>query len=584
MVLVVGYYLYRQGYLFAQDKLWRLVPQSAAWVYAHSDLHTLWQTRLADHPLKEALSQYFVQQGAFYTALSAADTTPFNILLRQNRFMLSTHRFGTNKNGFVLYLALSESQHQAVQQLLAYLNQDQGFRRASRVFRGATINEIIAPTTNTRWVYVLDEDYLILSPESFLIEEVVRTIESRDVPDFLQAHPLLSKSNALNNQDGILYVDFTEQTHWLSAWQATVFDSFLPFAGTETQLDVVLDRKILTCNGYVLPTDTLSNLLRTFTRATPPEDPWAWLIPNQSTAARVYALDNPVVWNSACVNEEIPFTQDRLDWFAQHQIDLEAVFPAMKHLALSIDMSESIGIANTKLFVIQEKEAGAIFELWQQWAQKQTNQAPTEQHSNYTIHYLGIDNLPYLLFGQDFDGFSELFYAQRQGFILASSLRQVLTQALDALDNETTWGRTPAIQVQLQSALTDASYTHVINVNKHPALTNVLPDTDPSTVRLAIFQLQAQERGFFHQTLWHMPKQVNTTQAPPIDQTTLIAPTNNSPRYDLGVGVNFASPLISPPMVSYNPSAGQYEVFVQEEKNFTLYGLSEQGQIIFSQP
>ena len=80
-----------------------------------------------------------------------------------------------------------------------------------------------------------------------------------------------------------------------------------------------------------------------------------------------------------------------------------------------------------------------------------------EKYRGALIRYLGLSDLPYLLFGRDFSGFSELFYTQRGNFLLASSSLLALKSALDQLEEEKSWGSTPSIHTQLSEEMTEKS-------------------------------------------------------------------------------------------------------------------------------
>ena len=607
LVLGVGgglYYFYNAGYFSNKDRFWDMVPGDAAWVYTHENAWALWRTRIGgSHVLGEALKKEVALQAIFHQALSAYffDSVRAASLFEGQRVMMSGHRVGERYTGWVWYFQLGGQSDQALASFLSYLHEDRGFRRANRLFRDVHVEEILSPSDTLRWSYVVNNGYLVLSSYPFLIEEVVRTTQDDHALSFMDKRKKFRRYSKIAGQDGLLYVDPQLLLHWFSAHHPSSADmegGGGSLGASLLQLDVSLEPKIATLSGYLTYNDTASTLFSTFEETATSKLAWEWLVPNRVVSLSRYLFENALSWNVACISEELPFVQERLALFSRYQIDVEEVFSRLKRMVMVMDIEVR---GQMERICVMEQQRGSLRALWKQW-NTQLEKGYTSaigEHKGYSLYYLPIADLPRALFGDAFEGFSELFYVEIQDFVLACSSRQALIEAIDDIDGERTWGRTPDIQVQLHRALPNANISFMVQLQKDSRFHPFFPASkeEEERPRLAIFQYQKQGASFFHQTVWHLPRRLGeapsplvhaslgasapaTPAAPPSPLVSSQGETFADDAYEKVSSLALSSSIIVSPMVLFN--GGEYDVFVQEEKAYTLYGFSSRGKVYFA--
>ena len=193
------------------------VPQSAALVY-----ETLLHQKLLEKVQKT-------------TAPTPSLYTPENLPLT-----ISIHRLGEAQLGYILY---GNAQDAAIQEWLAHLNKS--YHRTTRKHAGHHITELSSqPSGSPQLHYVEHGQYLIVSPTTLLIEDVVRGLSSA-APDYF-----------LPLKQGTVYANFGQLLRLFVQGDPLV----VPLSTLAGPLDWKLTPHHLMLNGFVTPESSLQKL------------------------------------------------------------------------------------------------------------------------------------------------------------------------------------------------------------------------------------------------------------------------------------------------------------------------------------
>ena len=609
----------------SEGALWRFVPAASAWVYEHPNLGALWSERLAEtsfqNTFEVCLNFALQDNGEVFLKEWEAQSNALLDFATGLPVKISGHNLGNGRMGVVFYAPLTTERISTLRRLFAPLHMA-GFNSSERTYKDHAIYEIQSTDQKQRFAYLLGEDYFIGSFTPFLLEDVVRTLSSGERQAYLDARPQLEELPDIDNQDGKLYVSLTESTsYWQSIWLQSddlSLSSPTRYRGAAALLQPhFLDTK-LSWVGFIGTVDSLERqLLAGFSDNLPPRLPYLQNVPNDCAHLLRYGFSDAAKWNlhmqSLWKKQQNILLDRRLSIFSRYSIDVESLFAHIGHLSATLQMEASAGMPVERLFLLHLKDPRAmVIELKELSTlfSRQTSDY-TETHGEHIIRHLALPELPYLLFGDDFSGFSEIFYTQRANFLLASSSLLTLKSALDQLEREESWGRTPDIQQQMSEEMADANFSVHVNLAKYwPKLSETLRHPWRTFFRqeriqdhmpyFFSLQLQALEDELYTQVQLRVPPLKRDSVSSLLADTEEASTSSNAPSllsssspeaeslpedseelpdgYEEKASHTFDSPLISKPLLVYNPSRKQFEAFAQEKLDFRLHALRKTGE------
>ena len=606
------------------------MPTTSAWVYEHPNLGALWSEQLSDPSLRSFLRIFLhfsiQEKGEAFWKEWQAQTEVLNQFTNDLSVKISGHNLGDGRMGVVFYAPLTTSRIDALRKLFAPLH-TASFNSSTRTYKGYTLHEIYSPNRKQRFAYLIGEDYFIGSFTPFLLEDVVRTISRDEGSTYLDKRPQLEDIPKIDKEGGKLYVSLREsETYWKSLslqLDSTSRSSYSRYRGAAALLQPHVLEAQLSWSGFVSVADSLQQeFLSGFSNNSPPQLPYLHNIPNSCALVRRYGFSDARRWNlqmqSLWQRQKESLLESRLAIFSRYGIDVESLFTYVGHIAALLQIEAPIGLPEEQIFLLHLNNPKAMSKELRELTTRFSGQSSDyqETHGEYNIRYITLPNLPYLMFGNDFSGFSEIFYTYRSNFLIASSSLLTLKSVLDQLEREESWGRTPSIQQQVSQEFTDASFSVYVNLSKYwPKLSETLrhpwrtffrkhqiQDNKPYFFSL---QLQALEEKLYTQVrLYIPPLREDSNEIPLIATTKEETNTEETFAKDLSSKVEafsqfseelptgykkkasytFDSPLISKPLLVYNPTRKQFESFVQEKTDFRLHALDRTGDIRWQAP
>ncbi len=596
-----------------EDALWRFVPADALWVYEHADVQELWGKHLHKHtvqPFLESFCDFSLEKSGatFWQHFQEEDIT-LQALITALPIKLSGHVLDDNRLGVIFYLSLTEAKKKVLHQLFTPLSAH-NFVVSSKQHNTRTIHLIRTVDNKQTLTYLIGQDYFIGSFSPNLLEKVVKTADMGLQAPYLHARQQIQTLTRMPQQDGQLYFSLGAFTrYWPSLWGTTperVQQKVVRYAGTNALLNAHLLPNHLVWSGFVVTADSSKRALLTgFTDNLPPVVPYLQMIPNSCTVLQRYGFKDAQKWNLHMQNlwqqEAHPVYTQRLALFSQYSVDVETLFSHIGHMGAVLELEKKQGTPTEQLFLMHVKQPQALQKVLANINLRMTKQPNSyhEKYGDYTIDYLELAELPYLLFGEDFAGFSTLFYVQRAGFLMASSSLLTLKGVLDQLDEENSWGHTPSIRAQLSEDITDVNFSLQMNLSKQwPKIVEKLrypwyiffqkntPNVhDPYFLSM---QLRVLQDKLYTQLQLRVPplSAGQTTTTTTTAHTTLPPVQGTAPKgkggelpvaYKKQAVRRFNSPLISKPLLLYNPAVKRFETFVQEKNAFTLHALQSDG-------
>ena len=170
------------------------------------------------------------------------------------------------------------------------------------------------------------------------------------------------------------------------------------------------------------------------------------LVPEACMSLWTYSFADAHQWNANMLPywsaHEPALLAGRLQAFSAMQLDISSFFRVIGHRAGVMHLVSADPAAPAKIFFMEGVDKNTLNAQLLDVAQKK-EKAPedllVETYHEYDIRYLPVRNVPYLLFGRGFDGFSELYYTFVDDVMMASSSLASLRTLLESISARDTW-------------------------------------------------------------------------------------------------------------------------------------------------
>ena len=610
------------------DSIWRFVPEDALWVYEHSDLGDLWENKLSAHPIEPSIVSLhdllLKETGAAFWA-QWKENEALDAFISGQSIQISGHDLGNKRMGLIFYAQINAEKIELLQQLFAPLSDD-SFVVSSRKYLGQTLHEIHHRESKEKLAYLIGSDYFICSFSPFLLEEALRSSTSRS--DLYTESKKLQLASSQLSADGNLYVSLAPgASFWWRLGRHATNTSMLPlrYRFSNAYLKTHVFPSHLSWSGFIVPRDSLHEvLLSGFRENLPPPLPYLHLVPNNCSMLWRYGFNDARQWNlnmqALWKKGNHSIIDQRLSLFSNYGIDMDHLFNHIGHLGGVLRLESPPGTPSDRLFLLHLADPKAMQTAISSLNSRLNGSSANfqEPYLSYTIRYLELPDFPYLLFGDDFTGFESLFYVIKGDFLLASSSLLSLRSSIAQIEEEESWGRTPQLQNQLSKEIDHAHICVHINLEKewnHLAKELSYPwreffkePLSSKEARFLSLQLRASEDKFYTQIQLHVPE-YSSPKTPSVSLSRSTEPsesslssqqeptqetraTNSSPsssfsaieQYEKEVQRSFSSPLISKPLLVYNTYSKDFDILVQEQSNFSLHSLAQNGTSLWTIP
>jgi hypothetical protein len=582
-----GYFLYRI-YFKSHVELWALVPENAIAVYENTNTVEGW-----NHLVKQPMWQTLLQMpalGQSQQTLEKLDSVTgkdavIDRLFRNRLFLVSAHVIGSSDIDYTYYLDLRLGEGQAAfRKILDALKQDFGMQTKTRNYQGFELNEIQKKGADRAFSYFMHDNILIGSTTSFLLEDVIRNIQTGHEANFSHKIGQLQQVRKLENDEGNLYLDATRLNKLLSIFlqpdrqQAT---AHLAKLTKEVFLDVKLTENEILLNGVcAVPPNDNQYFLNVFKNQSPVRISITSYLP-QRTALFYHmgfsdagALQNAIskYWaahDKAQLDRFITFdTEHDFDWSWMHgevgMAILETIAPAEADQLMFIRTTNADS-ALSEMLALAGSATGAGDSVYY------------ESYMDQLIYQLPLEEWPETVFGSSFAGFNNTYFTILDELLILGNKMQVIKHLLNEVDAENTWGKQVRYNLFLENTLSEASLSLFVNTSMYwNLLSGQLNERWQNTLRthqpqlmsfdLMAFQVSNLDDRFYTSIAIEHRKPVTATQA--------------TGRFRLHKSAYTVSPITTKPFIVRNHNNGKFESLVQDSLN-VLYLLSPEGEILW---
>ena len=487
---------------------------------------------------------------------------------------ISAHRVDEQGIGFMLYVPFTSVKWSLFQKFLEHLPNT---KHTAYSYQGTSLYTWTIDSMSLTYGFI--DGYFTLSTHARLIEEVLQTEQSSSFAPFassLTNHTYLGRSY-VNPQSWKIFTPYT---------------SILSNIASHSILELHAVDPYVSLSGFMAqPVASQQIFTQSFGDQAPEILPYLYLVPNTCAAIKTYAFHEAKAWNLSMQNywisQNVSPLEKRLSLFSQN-IDIESLFDYVGQLASCLYLSQSTHIE--RLFLLHLRDPKAMHDALQSIDDQLHGTWYAQRYKERTIYYLGLENLPYLLFGEEFNDFSALYYTYQGSFLLGSSSLESLETALDLIDEEKTWGRTPHMSHQLTEGLPTANFSLHINLhvqwhvlgsafpeNYASFFSTYTPSLTPSVLSL---QLRFFEEKPYIQLRSALPTLQNRkSRAKSVDLSHRSHPTTLTD-YEIVEQSSFEQDILGGPKVVYMPQRLDFQVFIEEEGR--IHALGKHAKPIWS--
>lgn len=425
---------------------------------------------------------------------------------------------------------------------------------STRVFN----EKLIYEADGADWGFITVDNFLVLSTNAVLLEDVIRAEEGEDYRIFKEGHNIQAASS------GVSFILNTARLNRLNA-------VFTNRRGNEKELDYLVnfsfepqeDRWVL--NGLSTTSDKSQLTEDLPSNASIKAENF---IPSSATSIQWFGVEN---------GKRETITGFDLDRFIQMQnselcqVELDLGGESLTTVLLSeVDEKEETQRMLEKLAISSRSEGDTLF---------------TETYLGQEIRFVDHEKLLSQIYGARFETIGKPYYAFFNNILLISDKIDGLKSVLADYDAENTWGKIPEKRRYLDNLIRESNITQLNNFEYY---------LDP-----LIYSFSPKWKEFFKKnnvffaSLENFNYQVNTTSDRLIISAALsfnesvegnskpqVAITKSESQLNLKVNAFSESKLITKPFVVKNHVNNSQEIIFQDDMN-RLYLVDRSGNILW---
>jgi hypothetical protein len=427
---------------------WSLIPADAVAVFEIQDAVTQWQN-LRNSAAWEQIRQipFFRQWHQQATRLDGAARDD-SLLLGKQTIYVSLHITAKNDFDAVFYIPAEAPTENILEKLQHLFIDFQPTVKETRIYQGENLYELTSQSRNRVFTFLLADNYWVGSFTPYLIEDVVRTYNSLGRNNFQSAHASLFTARQLMADMPVrLYLNFEKLKDWTGIFAEIDDMAMLTHMTDDLLLGLEIRKNSLQWVGVTA--NTKKNQLTYFLKDNPPVSPQSIADKVPSETAYLYCLgaaDGRRLYRQLrqywAVHQ--PLLLNAMDSLADKtNLDTEAFYELLKgEIALAVSELSVEGMAD-RWVIMSAKDSRKALRLLEQAAKKIL---PTPQDTLFNERYgklrivqLPLPELPRLLFGEGFGGFSQVFVAANGRHLIFSNGLAGMKRYADDIDKGNTW-------------------------------------------------------------------------------------------------------------------------------------------------
>ena len=584
-LLGIGYVFYEQWFKTSNETLWSFVPESAIAVFENENLLDTWESLQSTETWNNLSNVHSF--GLIGDRLNSLDTVmggngALAKITNNNRLLTSLHITSEHQFDFLFQIEIDDIEsHAGVWQALDKI-QEMGFRSQSRTYQGHTLTEIT--DGESAFTYIFYQNFFIGSFTPFLVEDVIRTIDTKGSTSFEAQHRSLFSLVKLQNDHGNLYVNSSRIGDLVG-----VFVDELQYAPEvlndllkSTFLDVSFDDKNISFNGFSTQSN-IPNFLNTFHENPASTLRLSNLIPQRTSTYHHISFNDAVKWNSSLQefwsNSQPDIVALRKQLQEKNDVDVSQYFKWI-HDQIGFAVLESNNHdAPPQLLFVPTKDPTEAFKDLNQLVSRTLNAGDSiykETYDNIEIAQITVSDFPKALFGNLFSGFESTYFTFLDEFIIMSNNAEEIKNWYDSYTSDNTWGKSLKTIQFLDATLKEANYTLYIKTDRSwnsikshlsPKWTRFM-DENAGVFRrfeMGAFQFSYIDSKFYTNIVLQQPE----------------SGPNAGVNYNTKQAIDFATPIVTTPFIVRNHNTRDFEVLLQDSLN-NLYLIGSEGEVLWN--
>lgn len=555
------------------------VSKDAIFVFETRDPVTAWN-QLVDQPLWERLSA-IPSIGQLEDRLLALDSLAgrsgnLQKFLQENDFCLSFHQTGKEKFDFLFSIAFSSDANVDFVESLREKIDSKNLR--SRNYSGVRVYEYLSRNSNTSLSYALTNNLLLASYSSFLIEEAIRHIQSKDLEAFGQAHSVLFKSLPNPEGLGVIRVSSTGITRFITGISDGIERKGLEAFGkniisANLELKLAENRILLEGQSFF---ENREDAALVGKEGGGPGSLFGGYISTRTAAYQQYNLKN--AREILTIRNKGFEPKSTIEGEIERHFEKEAFFDGLTGRIGYMTFEESNQSERDRVILMETNDINNQLNLLKEFNRSLSEDEASikrDFHRGKDILEIGIEEFPAHLFGGRFLDFPRTYVAAYDDLLIWANNVRAIKSFLNDMYNDNTWGKSISHKAFLESAGDDADYQFVLNL---PRSWNGITDSATPEWK-ALFQKYAPQFTSFD---WIRLRRMGTATSVELHYNPEPIRSRTGINLEESKSVQFSQPLIYGPKSLQNFNDKSSDYLVQDELN-QIHLVTESGRTVFSQ-
>ncbi|ELR73520.1 hypothetical protein C900_02605 [Fulvivirga imtechensis AK7] len=475
--LTAGYLAYDKWYKYEVSTLWDNVPGNAVIVFESGHTIESWQQLKASR-LWNSLQRIeaFSNIDKNIEGIDSISSRARGVagLLGKNS-LISLHVTGKNNFDFTFFIDLNNPSAQNVAtDLLEHFKSKKEVTYAERIYQDFKISELTSSARS--FTYFINNNVLVGSFTSFLVEDVVRLVKNDYKGSFKQSNYELFDLPKLSNDDGNLYINMESTSLWLSTFlRADKRKSArnVQNLGRSLFLDMDLSEDKLLLNGFTTFSSNI-DFLSTFNAQKPVKADVKYYIPNRASWLYQLAFTDPEIWHNELKKYwgkySPQFLTARRDFEQEYNLDFSKIYDWIG-TSVSLVQLEPLNFSeNERITLVHCSDVtealNQLNTFSESLAQAHGDSVYVENFAEYEIRELKAKDFPKNAFGPQFDGYDECYFTLMGDYIVMATSMQTLKTLVEDLEGENTWGRSVSYNNFLESTLEESNISLIFNTRR----------------------------------------------------------------------------------------------------------------------
>ncbi|MDF9795229.1 hypothetical protein OKW21_000492 [Catalinimonas alkaloidigena] len=493
LLTVVLFYVERRWKQEEEIPLWAMVPESAALVYETAELPATWEKLQSSQLWKnlQGIEAYQSMEGHMELMDSLANIKQF---FTGKQLLIGTHVISKDNFDFTYFFRLDNArEHNGLSQALKRFQEKENIKSESRMFNGFRISELTDENSGRQFSYLVHRDIFVGSFTPFLIEDVVRNIETEfQEHSFLYHNASRDEVPKLANDEGNLYLNMAKLPLLLSVFTT---NEFLPYLQPLAQLsetvflDVNLTDNQILFNGFSKVEQKEAEAgsvqdqetpvwLSTFEEEQPQAINLYQYVPERTAVLYHFAAQNGEGWLQKLYRQQEQANEKLVKQTQRYRKNLSELYDVRLQNLLSwfegemgLMVLESIDTKMPdKILLLETKDTAKASISLRQLETKLSREVEgisySEQFAGYQIGEISYKEFPAAMLGPIALGFDQCFYMLTDRYVIFANSIRALKRLIADREAENTWDKSIQEVRFLESALDESNVSVFVNTSR----------------------------------------------------------------------------------------------------------------------